>query len=73
MFCENSLSLILVLQEGNSALILAAVEGKADVVKILLDHGAAVDLPGEVMISVLSCMFRWCGSSYFSGLTHEII
>ena len=43
-----SIFIMSVLQNGYTALILAALAGYADIVQTLVDHGAALDLRNEV-------------------------
>ena len=40
------------LQDGNTPLILASQEGHKDIVEVLLNHGAEVDLPDMVSVCV---------------------
>ena len=42
------------LQDGATPLILASQEGHKDIVEVLLNHGAEVDLPNKVSVCV-SC------------------
>ena len=38
------------LQDGNTPLILASQKGHKDIVEVLLNHGAEVDLPNKVSV-----------------------
>ena len=40
---------LLCMQDESTALSLAAMNGRLEIVKLLLDHGAQVDLQSEVM------------------------
>ena len=40
------------LQTGNTPLILASREGHKDIVEVLLNHGAEVDLPDKVSVFI---------------------
>ena len=40
------------LQDGNTPLIVASQEGHKDIVEVLLNHGAEVDLPDKVSVCV---------------------
>ena len=40
------------LQDGITPLILASQEGHKDIVEVLLNHGAEVDLPNKVSVCV---------------------
>ena len=42
------------LQNGNTPLIGASLKGHKDIVEVLLNHGAKVDLPNQVSVCV-SC------------------
>ena len=44
------------LQNGTTPLILASHEGHKDIVEVLLNHGAEVDLPDKVSVCV-SCSY----------------
>ena len=48
---------VLTLQDGRSPLYTASFNGKVEVVKVLLAHGAKVDLPSDVRYYVCSNMF----------------
>ena len=40
------------LQDGTTPLFLASQEGHKDIVEVLLNHGAEVDLPNKVSVCV---------------------
>ena len=44
------------LQDGTTPLILASLKGHKDIVEVLLNHGAEVDLPNKVSVCV-SCSY----------------
>ena len=41
---------LMFMQDGHTALMLASDKGEADTVRVLLDHGAVVDLKNNVRI-----------------------
>ena len=50
-------TVVFTLQDGRSPLYTASLSGKVEVVKVLLAHGAKVDLPSDVRYYVCSNMF----------------
>jgi len=52
MFCETESSLVMnslaVLQKGNTALHIASLAGHEDIVKILVQNGATVNISSQV-------------------------
>ena len=56
------------MQGGWSLLSGASYEGRTDLVQLLLDHGANIDLPDDVSSRVLTAHVH---SSYMSNRTHD--
>ena len=56
MVVHYGISTTVLLQYGQTALFLPAREGHADIVKLLVNYGAAVDIRDKVGNNLVTCM-----------------
>ena len=60
------------MQNGITPLFIASQKGHTSVVSLLLDKGAAVDLPDKVRINNFTCLVETIHSYYVIHIIHVI-
>ena len=52
-------------QDGNTALHRAANDGKVEIVKVLAENGANVDMQDKVSVRLCMLVYKWLFNAYY--------